>query len=205
MYIDILKKIVNHYEYYRNIAENLEWTEFNSRYYEWHKNHRVGIFVTVCDFPEGYVKNNFEQAYVQTVLTYIAYAEEFKEDFQNALSAELLEYMIKSEELYADYITYKELRMKQVTEEYLINEIWWHAVYNSVLASEINSLIPYLTGAENIEIGGYYPEEHKFISIKDNSIVLFESIYITKKEIFYESTCFIQWRCGQHYLSRTCC
>ncbi len=174
MYIDILKKIVNHYDYYRNIAVNLEWTELNSRYYEWHKNHHVGIFVTVCDFPENYVKNNFEQAYVQAVLTYTAYMEEFEKDFRNIPSAELLKYMTQSKELYADYITYKELRMKTVTEEYLINEILWHAVYNSVLGKEVNSLIPYITGAENIEISGCYSRKHTFISIKDNSIMLFE-------------------------------
>ncbi|MDE7105404.1 MAG: hypothetical protein K2O36_05940 [Ruminococcus sp.] len=176
MYADILKKIVNHYDYYKNIAVNLEWTVFNSGYYEWHKNHHVVIFVTVCDFSGDYVKNNFEQAYVQTVLTYMAYMEEFKEDFRNTPSAELLKYMTQAEDFYANYITYKELRMKQVTEEYLINEIWLHAVYNSVPERKVNSLIPYLAGAENIEIGGFYPEEHTFISIKDTSIMLFEFI-----------------------------
>lgn len=176
MYIDILKKIVNHYDYYRNIAVNLEWTELNSRYYEWHKHHNVGVYVTLCDFPKGYVKNNFEQAYVQAVLTYTAYMEEFEEDFRNIPSDELLKHMTQVKELYADYMTYQELRMKPVTEEYLINEIWWHAVYNSVLVIEANSLIPYITRAENIDIGGFYNEEHTFISIKDNSIMLFESI-----------------------------
>lgn len=34
MYIDILKRIINNYEHYKSIAVNLEWTEFNSRYYE---------------------------------------------------------------------------------------------------------------------------------------------------------------------------
>lgn len=174
MYADILKKIVNHYDYYRNIAVNLEWTEFNSKYYEWRKNHRIGVFITLCDFPDGYVRNNFEQAYVRAVLTYTAYMEEFKKDFRNIPSDELLKHMTQTEDLYADYITYRELRMKPVTEEYLINEIWLHAIYNSVLAIELNSVIPYVTGAENIEIGGCYPEDHTFISIKDNSIMLFE-------------------------------
>lgn len=174
MYADTLKKIVNNYERYKNIAVNLEWTQLNSRYYEWHKQHNVGIFVTVCDFSKSYVKNNFEQAYVQAVLTYMAYMEKFKEDFRNTPSAELLKHMTQAEALYEDYNTYKKLRMKPVTEEYLINEIWWHAVYNSIPEIEVNSLIPYLTGAENIDIGGYYSEDHTFISIKDNSIMLFE-------------------------------
>lgn len=176
MYIDILKKIVNNYDYYRGIAVNLECAEFNSRYYEWFKNHHVGIYVTVCDFPEGYVKNNFEQAYVQAVLAYMAYAEEFKEDFQNTPSAELLKYVAQAENLYSDYVTYKELRMKTVTEDYLINEIWWHAVYNSVQGSKFNSLIPYVMGAENIDIGGIYSRDHTFVSIKDNSIMIIDCV-----------------------------
>lgn len=93
MYTDILKKIVNNYDYYRDIAVNLEWIESDSKYYDWFKKYPVEIFITVCYFPEGYVKNNFEQAYVQSVLTYIAYAEEFEEDFRNTPSAELLKYI----------------------------------------------------------------------------------------------------------------
>lgn len=172
MYIDILKKIVNHYDYCRNIAVNLEWAEFNSRYYDWYKNYPVGIYVTVCDFPDGYVKNHFEQAYVQAVLTYIAYVEEFNEDFRNTPSAELLEYMTLGESFYSGYFTYKELRMESVTEEYLINQIRWQAESNFASESDINSVIPYVTGAENIEIGGCYCHDHTFISVKDNSIML---------------------------------
>ncbi|MDE6425311.1 MAG: hypothetical protein K2K89_04125 [Ruminococcus sp.] len=174
MYIDILKQIVNNYERYKSIAVNLEWTEFNSRYYEWF-NHHVGIFVTVCDFPKGYVKNNFEQAYVQTVLTYMAYSEEFKEDFRNTPSDELLKYMTQAKDFYAIYMTYEELRMKSVTEDYLIQQIKWHTGDDDIPESEINSVIPYLVGAENIEIGGCFCcYDHTFISIKDNSIMIIE-------------------------------
>ena len=62
MYIDILKQIVNNYEYYKNIAVNLEWVEFSSKYYDWIKKYPLGMFCTVFDFSESYVKNNFEQA-----------------------------------------------------------------------------------------------------------------------------------------------
>ncbi len=180
MYADILKKIVNNYKYYKNIAVNLEWVEFDSKYYEWFNNYHIGMFVTVCDFPEDYVKNNFEQAYVQTVLTYIAYAEEFKK-YKKYSSAEIIEYIAKNEVFYTDYIYHKDLRMKTVTEDYLINEIWWHAFYNSVREDKVNSLIPYITGAENIkiydELYGCYVGEHTFISIKNNSIMIID--YVT--------------------------
>ncbi|MDE6729932.1 MAG: hypothetical protein K2J71_04055, partial [Oscillospiraceae bacterium] len=75
MYMDILKKIVNHYDYYKNIAVNLEWTAFDTKYYDWYRKYPVGMFITTFDFSQkNYVKENFEQAYVQTVLTYMAYA-----------------------------------------------------------------------------------------------------------------------------------
>ncbi|MCM1357738.1 MAG: hypothetical protein NC205_04020, partial [Prevotella sp.] len=167
-------QIVNNYERYKNIAVNLEWTEFNSKYYDWFKKYPVGIFVTVCDFPENYVKNNFEQAYVQTVLTYMAYSEEFKEDFRNTPSNELLKYMTQAKDFYAIYMTYEELRMKSVTEDYLIQQIKWHTGDDDIPESDINSVIPYLTGAENIEIGGSYLSDNTFISIKDNSIMLID-------------------------------
>lgn len=73
----------------------------------------------------------------------MAYSEEWEEDFCNVPSSELLKYMIQAKDFYADYMTYRELRMKPVTEEYLINEIRWHAGYGSVSESEINSVVSY--------------------------------------------------------------
>ncbi|MDE6501073.1 MAG: hypothetical protein K2L10_03210 [Ruminococcus sp.] len=173
MYIDILKRIVNNYEHYKNIAVNLEWAEFSSKYYDWYE-YPYGMIVTVCDFPDGYVKNNFKQAYVQTVLCNMAYHEEWEQDFWKIPSSERLQYMKQANSFYADYMTYKEYRMKPITKDYLINEIKLHADKYSIPENEVNSVISYLTGAENIEIGGCDFRDHTFISIKDNSIMLLE-------------------------------
>ncbi|MDE5768101.1 MAG: hypothetical protein K2H82_01825 [Oscillospiraceae bacterium] len=174
MYMDILKKIVNHYDYYKNIAVNLEWTELRTKYHDWYKQYPVGMFVTTFDFPENYVKDNFEQAYVQMVLTDMAHTENFEEGFQNVPSSELLEYMTQNVPFYAEYMTYEELRMTPVTEEYLIEKIKLHADRYAVPENEVNAVIPYIMGAENIEIGGHYYGDHTFISIKNNSIMLVE-------------------------------
>ena len=176
MYTDILKKIVNNYEYYRDIAVNLEWAESRSEYYDWTvKVYTIGMNVRIYDFPENYVRNNFEKAYTQAVLSDMAYYEEWEQDFWKIPQSERLEYMTNADNFYSDYVTYKELRMKTVTEDYLINEIWWHAFYNSVQGSKLNSLIPYVMGAENIEIGGIY-SDHTFVSIKDNSIMIIDCV-----------------------------
>ena len=184
MYVDILKKIVNNYEYYKNIAVNLEWVESSSKYYDWVNEYSIiGIYVTVCNFPENYIKNNFEQAYVQTVLTFMASCGKREQDFWKVPYSKRLEYMTRDKELYEEYITYDELRMKFVKEDYLIQKIKSYTEDNdipesNIPESEINSVIPYLTGAENIEIGGCdfieYEIDHTFISIKDNSIMLIE-------------------------------
>lgn len=172
MYIDILKKIVNNYKYYKDIAINLEWIKADSKYYDWYKKYPIGMFANIINFPENYVKNNFERAYVQTVLTGMAWSEEWEQDFWNIPFSERLKYMIQAENFYAGYMTYRELRMKPVTEEHLINEIRWHASYDSVSESEINSVVSYVIGAENIELGGSYSSDHTFISIKNNSIMI---------------------------------
>ncbi|MDE6087599.1 MAG: hypothetical protein K2G25_04365, partial [Oscillospiraceae bacterium] len=134
----------------------------------------VWMYITIFNFPENYVKDNFEQAYVQMVLTDTAYNENIEEGFQNVPSSELLEYMAQNVPFYAEYMTYEELRMIPVTEEYLIQKIRSHADENSIPKSEVNAVIPYLNGAENIEMGGYDYLDHRFISIKDNSIMLVE-------------------------------
>lgn len=80
MYTDILKKIVNNYEYYRDIAVNLEWAESRSEYYDWTvKVYTIGMNVRIYDFPENYVRNNFEKAYTQAVLSDMAYYEEWEQ------------------------------------------------------------------------------------------------------------------------------
>lgn len=172
MYIDILKQIINNYERFKEIAVNLECVVVNSVHLDWYKKYPVGITVDIINFPEGYVKNNFEKAYVQAVMSYIAWAEEWKQNFWN-LTAEKRLFCLTKGRL-EDYISYKEVRMKSVTEEYLIKEIKWHAEENSIPESEVSSVIPYLTGAENIEIGGCYYRDHTFISVKDNSIMLLD-------------------------------
>ncbi|MDE7120742.1 MAG: hypothetical protein K2O42_01100 [Oscillospiraceae bacterium] len=174
MYMDILKKIVNHYDYYENIVVNLKWTELHTKYYDWYKKYPVGMFVTTVDFPEDYVKNNFEQAYVQTALTHMAYAEEFKEDFRNVPSSELLEYMTQNVPFYAEYMTYEELRMIPITGEQLTEIIKLHTGRYSIPESEVNAVIPYIRGAETIEVGGHYYGDHTFVSIKDHSMMLVE-------------------------------
>ncbi|MBD5158865.1 MAG: hypothetical protein HDT23_01285 [Ruminococcus sp.] len=174
MYADILKKIVNNYEYYKNIAVNLECVEFSSKFYDWYE-YPVGAYVTICNFPNGYIKNNFEQAYVQTILRYMYYMDRRRnKDLQDITPAELPEDMAKNKYVYEQYITYHELRMNHITEDYLIQKIKSYTEYNDIPKSEINSVIPYLTGAEIIEIGGDCPEEYSFISIKDNSIMLID-------------------------------
>ena len=105
----------------------------------------------------------------------MAYMEEFKEDFRNTPPAELLKYMTQNEYYYASYMSYEDLRMKTVTEDYLMQQIKWDAGDDDIPESEINSVIPYLVGAENIEIGGCFCcYDHTFISIKNNSIMLID-------------------------------
>ncbi|MDE6834341.1 MAG: hypothetical protein K2J39_08895, partial [Ruminococcus sp.] len=176
-------KIVNNYEYYKNIAVNLEWVETASKFYDWvNEYYIIGIYVIVCNFPTNYIKNNFERAYVQTVLTYMNFLKS-GQNFCKIPPSERLKYMTRDKELYEEYITYDELRMKFVKEDYLIQKIKSYTEYDdipesNIPESEINSVIPYLTGAENIEIGGgdfiEYEIDHTFISIKDNSIMLIE-------------------------------
>lgn len=180
MYIDILKKIINNYEHYRDIAVNLEWVETNSKHYDLTvKNHALGMFIRIYDFPENYVKENFEKAYTQTVLSDMAFEEEWEQDFWKIPSSKRLEYMTQAEEFYSDCINYNECRMNPVAEDYLIQlvkdyaEMYRRKMYN-IPESEINFVISFLTGAENIEIGGYYPLDHTFISIKDSSIMLID-------------------------------
>lgn len=174
MYIDILKNIVNNYDCYKDIAVNLEWIETDSEYYDWFKKYPLGMIVSIYDFPKNYVRDNFEKAYTQVVLLQMAYYEEWEHDFWKIPFSERLEYMTQAKDFYADYMTYKEYRMKPVTKDYLIKEIKCHSRMYNIPESEVNSVIPYVMGAENIEIGGIYYGDHTFISVKDNSIMLTE-------------------------------
>lgn len=174
MYINTLKKIVNHYEYYKMIVKYLTWTQFDMKFYDWFKKYPVGLQITTFDFQKNYVRKNFEQAYAQMVLAIMAEQEEFEEDFRTTPSSELVEYMTQNVSFYASYMTYPELRMISVPEKDLIEIIKKHVEYYNIPESELNSVLPYIMGAENIDLGGSYSLDHAVISIKDQSIAFIE-------------------------------
>lgn len=175
MYADILKQIVNNYERYKNIAVNLEKVDYKCQFYDWSDWYTVSVelMVTIYEFPENYVRNNFDKAYVRMVLDDKGF-ESRGQDYWNIPKEKRLDYLIDKKILMneSDYYNYhRTLRMKPYTDWNLKDKIDYYAKGIYLDRYKFNLMIPYLTGAENIDICGVPALSHTFISIKDSSIM----------------------------------
>lgn len=174
MYINQLNEIVDCYDKLKIIAENIVWLDINERHFYWHKSY-VGIYAHLYDFPQNYVKDNFEDAYVRAVFGRMGADWEWENDFWKIPIAERKQLLANGRNwCYGDYMLYKQLRMKPVPEEKMLKEIKTFCVVNSVENENVEFISSYVKGAESIELGGDFDGEAIYISIKPNSILLTE-------------------------------
>lgn len=172
MYIDQLNKIVNNYDKLKKIAENIVWLDINERHFYWQHQY-LGIDAHLYDFPQNYVKDNFEDAYVRAVFGRMGADWEWEDDFWKIPVAEREQLLANGRNwCYGDYLLYKQLRMKPVPEEAMLKEIKYFCDVNSVENETVELISSYVKDAESIELGGDFGGESIYISIKPNSILL---------------------------------
>lgn len=127
-----LSEIVNNFELFSETAENIEWIDIKEHHEDWCKNYPLGIMVDSFSFPDGYVEKNFKDAYVRCILSSMAYFEEWDKDFWNITKEERTYCLTNKPEksnmnLYKIYTTYKDLRLKPVSSEFLSKEVSYFA------------------------------------------------------------------------------
>lgn len=180
MLIDKIKNIVNHYDNFKQTAIGLEWIKIKETHFEWYNKYPDvrGILMHLYEIPEGHIRNHFEQAFVRVIMGNIIHDEELAADFWDISEDERKNIFHLAENginnVYETYSTYKELRLKPVSKEYLQSEIEMFCDKNTNDMIQIDNFINYIKNAENIELGGSYGGDFSYISVSDKTILFIE-------------------------------
>lgn len=176
LFLEKLKKIVNHYEVYKQIAVNLEWADVQEKHMTLYSEYPLAFTADFYKFPKGYLKDNFEAAYVQSVLMNMGYCEEWEQDFWKIPHEERESYLTVAEDFYKGYMYYRNLSMKELTAEYMLDLIERKCCGSKSLQTENFKYVKdFVAKSEkNIELGKIYDLEHCFVSISEDTIMSVE-------------------------------
>lgn len=171
-----LSEMVNNFESFKEIAENIEWIDIKEYHDDWSKVYPFGAIVDVCCFPKGYVTNSFKEAYVRCVLSTMAYFEKWDKNFWD-ISKEERAYCLadKAENninLYKTYTTYHELRLKPISKDTFIKEVRYFADKNGIDYEKQMEFLKYAENAAIIEIGGSYAGDFAYIAVQGDNILM---------------------------------
>lgn len=170
--IKLLKSVISNYNNFCFVAEKLEWIDIKEKHEDWFRIYPLGIFISVYEFPKGYIQNNIVFAYVRAVLSNIAFFEEWDKDFWNISQKERKEYLTRGILLYKPYAIMKEVRFIERSWKYLAEEIKYFAHRNKVLASEQKQYIDKFKNAKVIEMGGSDAGDFIYMAIKCNFMLI---------------------------------
>lgn len=120
-YITQLQSIINHYDKYKEIAVPLQWAETQTAYCDAScYGHEIYLGLYEVRFRKGYLQTHFSEAFVQMMLTMLAYSEEWEPDrWAHIPPEERLNNMIKGEAFYREYLCFEKLRMQPVEAAHL--------------------------------------------------------------------------------------
>ena len=176
-YMKILKNVVNNYEEYKEIAVPLKWIDSVSNYYYTSRN-ETHMHLYTIEFPTGYLKNNFGDAFVQAVLTVMAYTEEFEQNFWKEISIEERKVILnKASRFYGEYICFDRLEMKEMTYGELVQEVfsWFPRAdieKGPNISKEVKKVLDMFSGADAVWIGGMDQLDENWIAVYADTILL---------------------------------
>lgn len=171
-YLEKLMKIINHYDVYKQIAVNLEWVDAEEKHMLLYYKYPLGFSADFYKFPKGYLKDNFENAYVQSVLMGMGDSEEWAPDFWKIPKEEREYCLTVAENLYKGYICYEDFDIKEVTVEYIIDLMIGY-IKKSVQTENCNWVKDFVAKAEkNIELVNF--REKHFVSFFEDEIMAIE-------------------------------
>ncbi len=170
-YIAALKNIVSNYDAFCLVAKNIEWISIKPHYDDWFYC-ALGMYLYTFEFPQEYIQNHPQQAYVRALFSRIAFDEEWDNDFWNIPQTERTFYLEKGSAFYKSYAIPRELRLIKRDWNYLANEMKDFAQINKIPFSKQKPYIEQFEHAAVIEIGGVYHGDSEYLAIKDNHMLM---------------------------------
>ena len=80
----------------------------------------------------------------------------------------------RSEMLYGEFVSFREVRLRICTEEHLRKEVNWFANKNSISTEEQEKYLAYAKDATILELGGCYSGDYTYLVVKGDTLLLIE-------------------------------
>ena len=167
-----LRDVVSDYDKFCHIAEQVEWIDIEERHEGFSSKQPLRIYLNEYEFPAEYVRKNMIQAYVRSVLSSIAFYEEWDKDCWKMSLSERKICLEKGKEFYKAYVIPKELRLVERDWKYLFQEIEIFAGADNISSSEWQRYLQRFEDAMVIETGGCDAADYEYLAIKNDSVLL---------------------------------
>lgn len=153
-------------------ALDLEWISLPERHEEWRQKYPTGVFLDFYDFPRGYLKDHFPEAYARMILARMAVWEEWPADFWCIPREERQRYLDQGRELYEGYAIVREQRMIDRDWEYLKGEI--AAFSEGGAASRVwrEACFADFAPARVLELGGSWSGDWVYLAVDRSRVLL---------------------------------
>jgi len=172
--LEQLEKIIQDYDAFSLSAERLKWLDIKEQHENWFRSYPLGILLDVFEFPQDYnILHHITDVYTRTVLSNMAYYEEWEGNFWDTTSwEERRNCLTKGEKLYKNYATFRELRLIERDWPYLVKEITYFANENKIPPRDQKKYLDQFENAKVIELGGAYIGDADYWAIKRNSLMI---------------------------------
>ncbi|MCI8810119.1 MAG: hypothetical protein HFF84_08325 [Oscillibacter sp.] len=168
-----LRGLLADYGAFCRIAEGLTWQDAEERHEDWFRTYPLGIRLDAYEFPRGYIiLHHAAEAYVQSVLSGMAHAEEWEPGFWDIPPAERTCCLAQGKKLYQAYAIFREVRLIKRDWAYLAEEIQFFANVNKIPVSQQKRYLDRFENAKVIELGGSDGGDAVYWAVKRSALLV---------------------------------
>ena len=172
--IEKIRDSIENYEVFKELALDIRFRKAEMQLYTWFKS-VLGIEVYLFRFDDGINEDNLLETIVQCRLMEMAEMEEWKSDFWNVSRDDRL---ITLNAFRDSDLVIREVRLTPLnTEEYLSMVKYKFSEYEAsenTFPDVADAICNIIRKSENIELGGFYPDDHKCLSVSEDTILIVE-------------------------------
>lgn len=167
---NLLRETASDYRAFCEAAETLVWGAAEERH-DVFRTGALGIILDCLEFPPGYVEENLVSAYARTVLSGMAWAEEWDRDFWDIPRRERRRCLTEGADLYRGYAVAREVRLIRRSWEHLAGEMEFFAQDHWRELNE-RGYPDRMAGGAVVEIGGSYSMDYVYFAVKEDRTLL---------------------------------
>lgn len=175
-YLKVFEKIINNYDEYMRTATYLEWVD-NVIHNIVISKYESSIHFCMIEFPVGYLENHFQEAFVQLMLSVMAYNEEFDLNFWKDFSYKQRNDILNTAStFYREYISIHQCEIKEMTYHEFEDDIysWFPKQLMETVPDKVREakeILELFLDAEAVWLGGNGCVDENWIAVCEDRIL----------------------------------